>query len=74
MVVLSAISIEIIHFLSRYLQNVYCTPSCICTHQLAAIQDKKYVRLAAFVHHSTEQNASAHKVKHVIFSSVLIIN
>ena len=74
MVVLSAISIEIIHFLSRYPQNVHCTPSCICTHQFAAIHDKKSVRLAALMHHSTEEKASVHMVQHMIFSSVLIIN
>ena len=73
MVVLSALSIEIIYFLARYPQKVHCTPSCICVHQLAAIHDEKSVHLAALMHHSFEQKASVHMVKHDL-SSVLITN
>ena len=68
MVVFSAISIEIIHFLSRYHQNVHCTASCICTQRLAAFHNKKCVRLAALMHHNTEQKGSTHMVKHVFLA------
>ena len=44
------------------------------SHQLAAVHDKKSVSLAALMHQSTEQKALVHMVKHMIFSSVLIIN